>query len=131
MPIAAARPCRHVGCGQLVRDGSGLCQAHQSDKAVGKFADSRRGSRHERGYGTDWDKKRKRILSRDKGLCQTCLKRGKPRPARAVDHVINKAEARRRGWTDEQIEADENLQSICKTCHDAKTAEEALRARAG
>lgn len=127
MPTAPARPCRHPGCSALVRDGSGRCAKHPA--APGSFADPMRGSRHERGYGTEWDKKRKRILRRDKGLCQPCLEQGRPRPARQVDHIVNKAEARARGWTEEQIEADENLQSICDACHKAKTAEEARRGR--
>lgn len=129
MPTAAARPCRHPGCGALVRDGSGYCTRHQADREVGKFADTARGSRHERGYGTAWERQRKLILRRDKGLCQPCLKRGRLRPARQVDHIINKAEARARGWTEEQIEAEGNLQSICDDCHRDKTAEEAKRGR--
>lgn len=121
MPISAPRPCRHQGCGKLVHDGTGYCQAHQSDRKVGKFADERRGSRHERGYGSEWDKTRKRILTRDKGLCQPCLMQGKVTPAKQVDHRIPKAE----GGTD----ADDNLQAICVACHQAKTSEEARRGR--
>ena len=123
MPSAAPRPCRHPGCGQLVRDGSGYCQAHQADRKVGKFADSRRGSRHERGYGTEWEKQRKRILARDKGLCQAHLRQGRYRPANHVDHIVPKFEGGR--------DDDDNLRSLCKDCHDAKTAEEAKRARRG
>ena len=121
MPVSAPRPCKHPGCGQLVRDGSGYCLAHQGDKVIGKFADRRRGSRHERGYGSDWERTRKRILMRDKGLCQPCLRVGRPRPARQVDHIVPKFE----GGTDD----DDNLQSICKECHDGKTAAEARRGR--
>lgn len=121
MPVSAARPCRHSGCGKLVADGSGYCETHQSDRKVGKFADELRGSRHERGYGSEWEKIRKRILRRDKGLCQPCFRQGKYRPAKQVDHKVPKVE----GGTDD----DSNLQAICVPCHQAKTAEEALRAR--
>ena len=123
MPIAAPKPCRHAGCGQLVRDGSGYCVVHQDDRKIGKFADQRRGSRHERGYGSEWEKIRKVILSRDKGLCQSCLKQGKYRPARIVDHIVPKFE----GGTDHES----NLQSLCQSCSDAKTQAEAQRARQG
>lgn len=116
MPTNAARPCKHAGCGALVRDGSGYCVAHQSDRRIGKFADDRRGSRHERGYGTAWTKIRWRILVRDKGLCQPCLKLGRVTQAKQVDHIIPKAQ----GGTD----ADINLQAICVDCHRAKTARE-------
>lgn len=118
---SAPRPCRHPGCGRLVRDGSGYCPAHQSERNAGRFADKSRGSRQERGYGAEWEQLRKRILRRDKGLCQPCLKAGHPRPAQAVDHIVPKAE----GGTD----ADDNLQAICTECHRAKTAEEAQRGR--
>ena len=121
MPKAAPRPCKKPACGALVTDGSGYCAAHQSDRYIGKFGDKHRGSRHERGYGSSWDALRKRILSRDKGLCQPHLKQGKYRPAREVDHIICKAE----GGTDD----DDNLQAICTECHKEKTAEEALRGR--
>jgi 5-methylcytosine-specific restriction protein A len=105
----------------LVRDGTGYCGDHQEDRKIGKFADKRRGSRQSRGYGAEWEQTRKRILCRDKGLCQPCLKAGRPRPAKQVDHIVPKFE----GGTD----ADDNLQSICKDCHDAKTAAEARRGR--
>lgn len=123
MPSHSPRPCRHFGCGALVRDGSGYCEKHQSDRSAGKFADQNRGSRHERGYGTAWEKLRKLILSRDKGLCQVCLGNGRYRPAHHVDHRVPKSE----GGTDDES----NLQSICRDCHRTKTQAEALRARGG
>ena len=46
----------------------------------------------------------------------------------AVDHIVSRADAKRQGWSEAQTEADENLQAICKCCHDAKTA---LEARGG
>lgn len=79
----------------------------------GSFADKRRGSRHERGYGSEWVKTRKRILARDNGMCVPCLAAGRVTVATAVDHIINKE----RGGTDDDV----NLQSICKPCHDIKT----------
>jgi 5-methylcytosine-specific restriction protein A len=101
--------------------------------AAGTFADKRRGSRQSRGYGREWEIKRERILARDEGLCQPCLK-GEPERvtvAVAVDHIVAKADAARLGWSIDQTEADSNLQSICKTCHDAKSADEARRGRGG
>lgn len=121
MPTAAAKPCRHVGCGSLVRDGSGYCDQHKADQNISKFADARRGSRQSRGYGAEWEKTRKLILRRDKGLCQPCREAGRCRPARQVDHKVPKFE----GGTD----AEENLQSICVDCHKTKTAAEAVRGR--
>lgn len=121
MPNAASRPCRHPGCGQLVRDGSSYCHAHQSDRRTTRFGDDRRGSASERGYGSAWAKLRGRIMQRDCGLCQPCLKAGRVTPARQVDHIISKAE----GGTDDE----DNLQAICMDCHKSKTGREASRGR--
>ena len=67
---------------------------------------------------------RVRILMRDKYICQPCLRAGRltalvvgdrmhPRGAQ-VDHIMPKAD----GGTDDTA----NLEAICRTCHDAKTA---------
>ena len=116
MPNAAPRPCNHVGCGTLVHNGSGWCPVHQADRLSGTFADPSRGSRHERGYGSAWDKRRARILARDNGLCITCLAQGRVEPARHVDHIVPKCD----GGTDDES----NLQSLCTSCHRQKTARE-------
>jgi 5-methylcytosine-specific restriction protein A len=118
MPYAAPKPCRY--CGTLVRDGTSRCQTHRT---VGRWGDAARGSSHERGYGWQWQQLRKRILTRDKGLCQVCLAEGKFRPARDVDHIVHKAD----GGTDD----DTNLQAICAKHHAEKTAREAVAARLG
>jgi 5-methylcytosine-specific restriction protein A len=83
-------------------------------------------SRHERGYGSDWVKRRERVIQRDHGLCQACLRKGRLTPYRkgqgfAVDHIRPKA----KGGTD----ADENLELLCRECHDAKTAAEVAEAQ--
>lgn len=79
------------------------------------------GNRHQRGYGTAWDKLRIRILTRDKYLCQPCYQLGRPEPASQVDHIIPKAH----GGTDDHS----NLQSICTACHKVKTARESRAPR--
>src|SRR3546814_16370347 len=48
---------------------------------------TQRTSRHARGYGSEWDKLRARILDRDRHLCQPCFRFGRPSTARAVDHT--------------------------------------------
>lgn len=75
-------------------------------------------SRHARGYGTAWDKLRKRILTRDCGVCQCddCKKAGRVRIATEVDHRIPKS----KGGTDDE----DNLQAINAECHKAKTAKD-------
>jgi 5-methylcytosine-specific restriction enzyme A len=83
-------------------------------------------SRHARGYGSAWDKLRLRILARDSHLCQCpdCLG-GKKRltPASEVHHKVPKADAKRMGWTQAQVDHPDNLQSVAKACHQRMTDE--------
>lgn len=125
MPIAASKPCRNHGCSVLVANGS-YCDLHKRP-SYGSFADLDRGSRHERGYGSLWDRIRPRILERDAGLCQSCLSKGLINECASkkfgafVDHKVPKFE----GGTDD----DDNLQTLCRACHVEKTQSESSRAR--
>ena len=73
-----------------------------------------RESRHDRGYGTAWDKLRKRILARDKHLCQECKRKGRVKTGNHCDHIKPKA----KGGTDDES----NLEILCADCHAEKTA---------
>lgn len=75
-----------------------------------------RGSRHERGYGYQWTKRRANVLKRDSYLCQPCRRKGRVTEAKEVDHITPKAQ-------DGEDDYD-NLQAICTDCHKAKTATE-------
>lgn len=125
MPQRPNKPCRLRGCGVLTRNASGYCDAHAS-QATG-WTRSRKGSASARGYGHAWRQLRAEILRRDDGLCQPCLRAGAVTLAAEVDHIVGKAEAKRLGWTREQIDAHENLQAICGPCHAAKTARESRK----
>jgi len=71
-----------------------------------------------RGYAGVLD--RKRIRARDCSLCQECKRRGRTTIGHPVDHIIALAD----GGTDD----DDNKETLCVPCHDAKSAREA-RAR--
>lgn len=83
-------------------------------------------SRQSRGYGPKWTRTRLRILARDGGLCQCkeCQASGVPEIASEVDHIVSKANAKKMGWSEQRIEADDNLQSLHPDCHKRKTVEE-------
>lgn len=70
-------------------------------------------TRHQRGYGTAWEKVRKLALERDRHLCQLCLKEGRYTVATHVDHIVPKA----KGGTDDLA----NLQSLDASCHALKS----------
>lgn len=81
-------------------------------------------SRQSRGYGSAWEKVRKQVIERDKGLCQPCLRAGRVTAFRAVDHITPKAVAEKQRWSQAKTDDPDNLQCICKPCHDEKTAKE-------
>lgn len=68
------------------------------------------------GLGSAWRRRREEILHRDGGLCQVCAQSGIVKSATEVDHKC----PREQGGGDN----DENLQSICRECHEIKTAQE-------
>lgn len=80
-----------------------------------------RGTRQQRGYGANWDRLRKVVMARDKGLCQPCRAADRVTIASEVDHITPKSA----GGTDDL----DNLQAICAACHKTKTAEEGLKAQ--
>lgn len=69
--------------------------------------------------GHAWRQIRKRILTRDCGMCVPCRELERFSLAEDVDHKVPVWE----GGTDD----DGNLQAICKPCHKAKSALEAAR----
>ncbi|MDU4356990.1 MAG: HNH endonuclease signature motif containing protein [Phytobacter diazotrophicus] len=113
MPALIPRACRKRGCPDTTTDRSGYCDKHRNE---GWEQHQQGRSRHQRGYGSKWEIRRARILSRDNHLCQSCLKEGRAVPAVTVDHIKPKAQ----GGTDD----DANLQSLCWPCHRRKTATE-------
>lgn len=75
--------------------------------------DSRRGNRHQRGYGTDWDHTRVRIRERAKDLCEPHLAIGLVHQGTSCDHKVPRSQ----GGTD----GENNLHWVCQSFHDAKT----------
>jgi 5-methylcytosine-specific restriction protein A len=78
----------------------------------------------ERGYGWEWQKVRRRILERDRHICQCPdCKGGEIRvtPATHVDHIVSKAEWKRRHGNLDGVDAESNLRAINKDCHERKS----------
>lgn len=124
-----SKPCAVPGCRAVVAVGTARCSRHlfSLEPSVQAKASSsgwygQAGSRHDRGYGTDWEKRRLAALERDKRLCVLCLQGGRPVAAQSVDHIVPKS----KGGTDDL----DNLQSLCRACHAAKTAREGADAQA-
>jgi len=73
----------------------------------------------ERIRGNSWQAIRRRILARDRGVCQCsdCKRTGAVKLAHEVDHVVPLDQGGSNG--------DGNLQAINRDCHALKTAAEA------
>lgn len=74
-----------------------------------------RGNAGERGYGRQWRKAREKYLG-ENPLCVMHLAQGEIVAASVVDHVVPHRGDNEKFWDVG------NWQSLCKRCHDAKTA---------
>jgi len=121
MPARPPKICRAQGCSAATRNKNGFCDQHQHLHVNHGWSRRQKGTTTtKRGYGASWRKIRKIALDRDQFCCVLCRAAGKIAPAHAVDHIVPKTS----GGTD----ALSNLQSLCRSCHKAKTQQEAAQA---
>jgi 5-methylcytosine-specific restriction enzyme A len=111
MPSKPLKPCKSIGCPELVT--SGYCDNHKKSKYD---YDKRRGTANERGYTYRWQKYRESFLKRNP-VCVICELEGIIEPATVVDHIIPHRGDHKLFW--DAV----NHQSLCKECHDRKTVE--------
>jgi len=109
------------GCTELTNTGS-YCEHHtkiREEEAADKKAarDKTRVNATDRGYTYRWRKARTLFLKRNP-LCRVCAARGVDTAANVVDHIVPHKGDTRLFWDRN------NWQSLCKTCHDIKTAKE-------
>ncbi len=117
MPAATPKRCRQGGCGKSTIHRHGYCDTHaELGKSNWHKREKAKGNRHQRGYGSEWDKLRKIVLKRDEYLCQSCLKVGVVTQGTHVDHIKPKSQ----GGSNEL----NNLQTLCIEHHNNKTATE-------
>jgi 5-methylcytosine-specific restriction enzyme A len=114
MPISAPKPCGHAGCGKLVRDGSGRCEAHKSEAWVKKPTATKRVT------GRKLQRLRKELFTANP-LCVECAKLGFTTLATQRDHIV--------ALTDGGADDESNTQGLCQPCHEAKSLAERLRAQ--
>lgn len=100
--------CTFPACGQL------NCTKH----GRGRESWAKQGEQPERLRGTSNQLRRKRWFAKHP-FCVKCEEEGQTRLATILDH--------RRALSEGGTDTDDNLQGLCKTCHDAKSAEESQR----
>jgi len=115
MPYLPQRPCKQPGCPHLTNDKSGYCDQHKP--AQQRLRDAQRGSANERGYTYQWHKRRTLYL-KENPLCAECLKENRITAAEVVDHIKPHKGDQGLFWDES------NWQSLCRPCHDKKTAAE-------
>lgn len=113
MPTKPKRPCNKIGCRALTTNT--YCDDHKKQRR--KQYDQQRGSAAQRGYDARWRKFRRYYLNRHP-LCVRCQGKGGLTPATIVDHIVPHRGDYRLMWDTD------NWQSLCKQCHDIKTATE-------
>lgn len=102
--------------------------------AVGRSWQHDKRSRHERGYGKEWEKRRKVVLKRDgyRCRCEDCRRTDALLPATQVDHIISKAAWLKRFGTLDGVDDYSNLQAINAACHERKgMREKGFKPKAG
>ena len=92
MPRKPKHPCSYPGCPRLT-DGR-FCEEHSKLEA--------------KRYNTEWRRIRKRYASAHP-LCEECLKVGRYTPTQVVHHIL----PLREGGTN----AEDNMMSLCHSCH--------------
>ena len=123
------RPCRKVGCPELVRPPEVYCPAHkhlaqQQRRERQRYYDQHvRDNRAEEFYKSrQWVAVRQQALVRDNYLCQECLKQGRITKANTVHHKASIKE----DWS-KRLQPD-NLVSLCADCHNRLHAGESKMA---
>ena len=91
--------------------------SQQKRKVRERILEKQRPSSHERGYNALWRKQRLAELA-EEPLCAECAREGRVAAASVRDHIIPHKGNR------ELFEDPKNRQSLCKSCHDLKTARE-------
>jgi 5-methylcytosine-specific restriction enzyme A len=112
-PTAPQHPCTYPGCSALVTGRRSRCEKHQTlERSV---MENRRGSANSRGYGSRWRIARKRFLNLNP-LCSECNHMGRLTAATIVDHIFPHKGDAALFWNQS------NWQSLCRRCHNRKTA---------
>jgi 5-methylcytosine-specific restriction protein A len=103
------RPCSKAGCPELVPKG-GYCPRHKRERS--RNYDAWRGNRHERGYGSRWERYSRARL-REFPFCVLC-----DRLAEHTDHIVSARDEPARFWDPT------NHQSLCADCNRRKAIAE-------
>ena len=117
MPFKPKRPCSHPRCPKLTE--GRFCEEH-TKKENQRYERYQRDPAVKKRYGRTWKRIRDVYIAAHP-LCEKCYKIGRITPAEEVHHIKPLS----RGGTN----AENNLLSLCKSCHSEITAREGGRWR--
>lgn len=134
MPVNPRPYCAYPLCGRQAEYESSYCSIHNKKdveskgssmaSGIASHAPDIRPSASKRGYNRTWNKVRSIKLA-DNPLCEECIGVGIVKQAEEVHHIKPVAD-----YPELRLAID-NLQSLCKLCHNKKTAEEKNRRKTG
>jgi 5-methylcytosine-specific restriction protein A len=104
MPMSAPRPCRRVGCPELVTDRSGYCEAHRREQR--RNEDARKPKWHSLYKTARWQRLRMEQLVASP-LCERC-----GAVAEVAHHRVP------HGGDPGMFYSMSNLESLCNRCHE-------------
>ena len=112
MPYKPKKPCGYPGCPELT-DGR-YCEKHKKQAAQEYNRYQRNPDTYKR-FGYRWRKVREAYISKHP-LCELCEQQGRLVPAEEVHHI--------KPWAEGGGDEDDNLQSLCTSCHSRLTLAE-------
>ena len=111
MPRKPLKPCKHPKCPNLTE--GYYCDEHKDEMGY-----KQEQSKYKKLYNSSRWQDLRRYRLNTQPLCVECLKKDRIFPATVVDHI-------KPHKGNEKLFYDfNNLQSLCKSCHDRKTAKE-------
>lgn len=115
MPMKAKKPCRYPGCSALTDQT--YCKQHRAPARIEYNRFTRDPDSNKR-YGRRW-RERRDSYARRHPICEDCEKQGRIVPLDEVHHIV----PLKLGGTND----DENLISLCKSCHQKRELQTGLR----
>lgn len=119
MPRKPKRPCSAPGCRELT--GRRYCETHARQEAA-RYEKYQRDPATRKRYGKAWRSIRNRYIA-GHPLCERCGKSGRLTPADEVHHIKPLSAGGSHG--------EDNLMSLCTSCHSEISAREGGRWRKG
>ena len=127
--VDRALTCRAPGCDQPLTIYRGIgedcCRHHQMHLSEnGGLARADRPYTFHKKWCCDWCNYDPRTDPRVDRILDPVRKDRGQRATLICDHIVRRADAKAQGWTEEQIDAPGNIQTLCQLCDKVKSAEE-------